>query len=74
MSASGWTMPDDLADARPAVERLAAHLQLPGLDLGDVEHVVDERQQVAGAVADHLELLALLRVQRPGQPLEDDAR
>ena len=49
-----------------------ANLELASLDLGDVEHVVDELEQVPRAALDHAELLRLLGSERPGEPLQDD--
>ena len=63
----------NLRDGFAQVEPLRGDFELPRFDLGDIEHVVDERQQVTGTGADHFELLGLLRIQGPGQPLEDDA-
>ena len=50
----------------------AAELQLhpPGLDLGQVEDVVDERQQVAAGGQDVVEVLLLLVVELAEQPLQ----
>ena len=46
----------------PEVERLALELELPGLDLGEVEDVVDDVQEGVAAPADDLGELALLGV------------
>ena len=51
-------------DALAQVEGLALDVQPPGLDLREVEDVVDDRQQRLAAVADGLGELALLVVER----------
>ena len=48
-------------DAGLRIERLEIELQLAGVDLREVEDVVDDRQQPVAARADHLDPLALLR-------------
>ena len=50
-------------DALAQVKGLVLQLQLVGLDLGEVEDIVDDRQQRFAAVADRLDEVALLRVQ-----------
>ena len=58
-SASWRAVPIDLVDQRRELHRLRIELELAGLDLGEVEHLVDEAEQVvAGAVH------ALQRLQR----------
>ena len=51
-------------DARLRIERLQIELQLAGLDLREVENVVDDRQQPVAARADHLDPLTLRARQR----------
>ena len=52
---------DDLVDQRRQIHRLRAELELAGLDLGEVEHLVDEAEQVgAGAMHALQRLLRLL--------------
>ena len=51
-------------DALPQVERLGLELELPRLDLGEVEDVVDDGQERVAALADDLRELALLVGQR----------
>ena len=51
-----------------SVDRLGAELHLAGLDLGQVEHVVDELQQVARAGEDVAQVL-LVRGESPGPTL-----
>jgi len=46
------------------VELHALELELPGLDLRQVEHVVDEREQRPGAAADDVDVLALRVAER----------
>ena len=46
------------------VEVLLGQLQLAGLDLGEVEHVVEHRQQLLARLADHAQPLALRRRRR----------
>ena len=50
-------------DALAEVERLGLELELPRLDLGEVEDVVDDGQERVAALADDLRVLALLVVQ-----------
>ena len=47
-------------------------LKLLGFDLRDVEHVVDQLEEVARAATHHAELFRLLGGQGAGEPLEDD--
>ena len=54
-------------------ERLVLQLELPGLDLAEVQDVVDDDEQGVAAAADRLDVVALLVVQRgveqePGHP------
>ena len=51
-------------DALPQVERLGLELELPRLDLGEVEDVVDDGQERVAALTDDLRELALLVGQR----------
>ena len=67
--------PDDgghLLNGAGHIERFARHPQLACLDFGDIQHVIDQRQQVARAVPDHAHLLGLLEIERPRQPLQQD--
>ena len=64
---------DHFFDGCPQIEGSDGKLQLAGLDFGNIQHIVDQGQQMAGAVLNHGHLLVLLLVQRPGQPLEHDA-
>ena len=63
-----------------ALERLAQRergdleLDLPGLDLRQVEHVVDQRQQVVAGREDVVEVLLLLLVDLAEQPLPQHLR
>jgi hypothetical protein len=41
------------------VERLVARLEAPGLDLGHVEHLVDDLEQVAARTADVARIVAV---------------
>ena len=50
-------------DAFAQIEGLVLQLQLVGFDLGEIEDVVDDRQQRLAAVADGLDVIALLGVQ-----------
>ena len=60
-SASGRSVvTTSLSDAL-AGDRLGVELDLARLDLGQVEQVVDQRQQVPGAGLDGLELVFLIR-------------
>ncbi len=45
------------------IDRLLLQLHAPGLDLGQVEHVVDKGQQVAGRLQDRVDVLRLLLVE-----------
>ena len=60
----------DLVERRAEIERILDELGLAGLDLGHLEHVVDERREVLAARADDLDLLPLRRAER-GVALED---
>ena len=51
-------------DAGAQIERLALQLQLAGFDLGEVEDVVDDREQRFAAGIDRLHVTVLLVVQR----------
>ena len=55
-------------------KRLVCDLQLTGLDLREIQHIVDQGEQVLGTIGDHSELLLLLLVQGPGQLLQEDPR
>src|SRR3712207_2343176 len=62
----------DVVDDADQVERRGLQVQLAGLDLGEVEDVVDEGQQAVPAAGDGLEVAALLvgevgREQQVGQ-------
>ena len=52
---AAWAPRGDLAE----VELDLLQLQLAGLDLGEVEHVVEDRQQRLAGLADHVQPLAL---------------
>ena len=56
---------DDGLDELARVERLRVEGQLAGLDLGQVEDLVDQSEQVAAAALDPAERRALLLVERP---------
>jgi hypothetical protein len=62
----------DALDRGDEIKGPEAKFKLPRLDLREVEHLVDEGEQMPGAHADHAELLGLFRAQRPGEPLQDD--
>ena len=63
-SASWRAVPIDLVDQRRELHRLRIELELAGLDLGQVEHLVDEAEQVsAGAVHALQRLQRLLRAE-----------
>ena len=51
--------PHGVAQALAQVERRRVQLQLAGLDLGEVQDVVEQRQQRLARVLDHLQVLAL---------------
>ena len=53
-----------LLDAGAQVERLVLELHVPGLDLREVEDVVDDGEQGVAAGADRVDQLALLLVER----------
>nr|GEU28476.1 hypothetical protein [Tanacetum cinerariifolium] len=57
-----------------ALHRLHFERDLAGLDLGHVEDVVNQREQVARAGADGVELLVLLRGERAGKLHQQRAR
>ncbi len=63
-------------DRAPEVHRLGVQLDLAGLDLGEVEDVVDDRQQRVARGLDRLRVLLLLGVQRrvEQQPAHPDDR
>ena len=52
------------------VEDGGGQLHTPGLDLGEVQDVVDEREEVLAGGVDIPEVLVLLGVQLPEHPLE----
>ena len=52
--------PHRVAQAVAEVERAGVELELARLDLGEVEDVVDHRQEGVGRRGDHLQVLALL--------------
>jgi hypothetical protein len=53
---------DRIRQRRRQVEARQLELHAPGLDLGEVEDVVDEREQVAPGLVDVLQILGLLLV------------
>ena len=55
-------------------EGLDAQLDLAGLDLAQVEQVVDQRRELLGSLADVLHLLFLLRRQLAVEPVQQDLR
>ena len=56
-------------------EGLRIQVDLAGLNLGEVEHVVDELEQVPGAVDDtSSQILFLLRIQRTGLFIDQEFR
>ena len=55
---------DRAFDGRLQIEVEFLEVQLAGLDLGEVEDVVDDGQQRVAAAADRLDVLALLLVER----------
>src|ERR1700674_1784277 len=57
-----------------AIQRQKVSFPLARLDLGEVQQIVDYRQQMAAARLHRLELLLLLGVQRAGQLHEQGAR
>ena len=56
---SGWNMTASSLEQRPQIELRAHHLHPPGVDLRQVEDLVDEMQQVARAAGDRLHGIAL---------------
>ena len=57
-------MPIDLVDQPGQIDRLGIELELPGLDLGEVEHLVDEAEQVgAGGIHAAQRFLRLVRAE-----------
>ncbi|VTQ92623.1 Uncharacterised protein [Pseudomonas aeruginosa] len=59
--------PEDIQavlDQRVEVELHFVQLDLPGLQLGDVEYLVDQREQLVAGAVDGLHVVALLRRQR----------
>ena len=62
--------PLDLVERRPGIERILDELGAAGLDLGHLEHVVHERQQMIPARAHDPDLL-LLRSAERGVALEE---
>ena len=71
-SESGFTEALTFSMTSLQIEGRDVKLELARLDLRDVEHVVDELEQVPRAAPDHPELLDLLRVQRACQTLQHD--
>ena len=65
---------DAALERLPQRERRDLELDLPGLDLGEVEDVVDQRQQVVGRGQDVVEVLRLLLVDVAEQPLAQHLR
>ena len=57
----------DLLDDALAGDRLRVELDLSGFDLGEVEEVVDQKEQVLGARLDAAELLLLVAGEGPRQ-------
>src|SRR5215468_8352493 len=55
-------------------ERLRGQLEPSGLDLGEVEQVVDDRQKMARGLRRPLERLALLLIQRAENPVDQKRR
>src|SRR5262245_66504891 len=55
-------------------EWLRGQLQPSGIDLGEVEQVVDDRQKMARCLRRPLERLALLLVQRAENPIDQERR
>src|SRR5439155_17072548 len=53
---------DTALQSIPQRERRHLELDLPGLDLGQIEDVVDQRKQVVGRAEDVAEILLLLLV------------
>src|SRR6266850_622299 len=58
---------DNILKQGPARRGLEIELDLPCLNLGQIEQIVDQREQVLRAGLNSAELLVLIRVQRPGQ-------
>src|SRR5690606_3609674 len=59
---------------RPSqIKRRGCDFELPGLDLGDIQDIVNQRQQMAGAVTNHCKLLVLLFIKRTGKSLKYDS-
>ena len=61
-----------VVEGRGGVERGQLELHLAGLDLGQVEHVVEQGQQVPAGVADVAEVVLLPFVQVAEHPLQQD--
>ena len=70
-SASGRRAGHDLLQDLAAVHGLELELDVAGLDLGQIEQVVDDRQQVLAVRLHGLELLPLLGGQRTAEPHQD---
>ena len=51
---------DELVEEFAQADLVARQIEPAGLDLGDVEHAVDQARQVVGAAADHADLVARL--------------
>ncbi len=58
---------DDVADDALAHHRFEMRFDLAGLDLRDIQQVVDEREQVSRARLDRGELFFLVSIERTGQ-------
>ena len=52
----------------------APHAQQPGLQLADVQHVVDHQRQVVGAMEHFFEMFGLFRRDRAVEAVADDRR
>ena len=63
-----------LERAAPASKVVSVELHLAGLDLGQVEHVVEQGEQVPPGVADVPEVVLLALVEVAEHPLEQDLR
>ena len=51
---------DDIVDQRPQSKRVEAQLHPPGFDLGKIEDVVDQREEVAARAEHPIERLDIL--------------
>ena len=56
-----------VGDQRHQIKRDVLHLQLAGLDLGEVQDVVEDHQQGFGRAFDRVQVAALVGVQRCAQ-------